>query len=74
MNKEEQFRVERAGAGKTAGEIGVSAVESQTSFWNDVLGDDVLEEDVLAARSSDARAGTDPGKLLAKPRAKAQGA
>jgi methyl-accepting chemotaxis protein len=68
--KEEQFRVERCGQGKTAGEIGVSAVNSKTAFWDDVLGDGAR----MPRSAADASAARNSETVIKEPRAKAQGA
>jgi methyl-accepting chemotaxis protein len=67
LNKQEQFQVEWAGEGGRSGQIGVSAVNPQTSFWDDVLG--------ARSQAESARAEANLlGSAVANARARAQGA
>jgi methyl-accepting chemotaxis protein len=69
LNKQEAFQVEWAGEEHTAraGQIGVSAVNSKSSFW-----DDVLEAQPASEGSSEPGARSHPA--VSKPKARAQGA
>jgi methyl-accepting chemotaxis protein len=68
MGKREEFQVEWAGETNTsdAGQIGVSAAEPATSFWDDVV---AVRQDGAAGAE-----GSYPGGIRAKARAKARGA
>jgi methyl-accepting chemotaxis protein len=67
LNKQEQFQVEWAGEGARSGQIGVSAVNPETSFWDDVLG--------ARSQAESARAEANLlGSAVANARARAQGA
>jgi hypothetical protein len=61
LNKREQFLIAWVGEDNTAraGQIGVSAVDSASSFWNDVAGTESQAE---------------PASAQAKPKARAHGA
>jgi hypothetical protein len=67
QNKLEQFLISWVGEENTAkaGEIGVSAVDPATCFWNDVV-----EKHVEVASPEE----DDSDKILAKPKVKARGA
>ncbi len=69
QHKQEQFQVEWAGGENTAGagQIGVCAANSNSSFWDDVIAGHSPAE---LARAK----GNNPEKVLAKPKARAQGA
>jgi hypothetical protein len=68
LNKKEEFHVEWSGEDRTAGagQLGVSAVGSRSSLW----------DDVLRARSQDglARPELNSGNVPMKPKARARGA
>ena len=69
LNKQEAFQVEWAGEEHTAraGQIGVSAVNSKSSFWDDVLGAQSASEKVSKPETRSQPA-------VSKPKARAHGA
>ena len=69
LGKVEQFLVAWVGEEKTpkAGQIGVSALDPATSFWNDVI-------ETQSQTDGDGDEGDDSQEIGKKPKARAQGA